>query len=183
MKPRPSANISATLISAMLLAGALAGCSSTSSGEKPAGGTTTNGGGGRTEGATAAPTCALAPAAMVNAALGMNVGDPKEQLVGHGAVCRYAPVAGGKGNVIVRIQTDTTRALFDQGRSTSDHNGIPTADLAAFEDAAYTSTISAGSVTTNTVVALKGTVQILVSSGATFDQEKALEQQVFAALA
>jgi hypothetical protein len=37
-------------------------------------------------------------------------------------------------------------------------------------------------VTTNTVVALKGTIQVLVSSGASFDAEKALEQQIFAAL-
>jgi hypothetical protein len=167
------------VIPVTLLVGALTGCGGGAAGDKPADG----GGAGNGGGATTALSCAVAPASMVNAALGTSVGDPKEQLVGHGAVCNYAPVAGAKGNVIVRIQTDTTRSLFDQGRATSDRNGLPTADLPGFEDAAYTSTIAAGSVTTNTVVALKGTVQVLVSSAATFDKEKALEQQIFAALA
>ena len=178
MRARISTNITATLIPALLLAGTLAGCNSGGAGDKPAG---TNPSASGKPATAAAVSCAVAPASMVNAALGTNVGDPQEQLVGHGAVCRYAPVAGAKGNVIVRIQTDTTRALFDQGRATSDSSGLPTTNLPGFEDAAYTSTISAGSVTTNTVVALKGTVQILVSSPATFDKEKALEQQLFAA--
>jgi hypothetical protein len=171
-----------TLVSVTVLVGVLTACGGGSGPEQPPG--------RPSGGATVVHTfgevvigCALVPASMVNAALGTNVGEAKEQLVGHGAVCRYAPVGGGRGNVVVRIQTDTTRALFDQGRATSDHNGLPTADLPGFEDAAYTSTISAASVTTNTVVALKGTVQVLVSSGATFDMEKSLEQQIFAALA
>ena len=171
-----------TFIPALLLVGVLTGCGGGASGDTPAGDTTAGGTGGGPA-TVAAPSCKVAPASMVNAALGTNVGDPKEQLVGHGAVCNYTPVAGAKGSVIVRIQTDTTRALFDQGRATSNTNGLPTADLPGFQDAAYTSTISAGSVTTNTVVALKGTVQILVSSPATFDKEKTLEQQIFAAMA
>ena len=166
------------LIPAMLMVAALSGCGGGAAGDKPA----DTGGTGNGGGATAALSCAVAPASMVNSALGTNVGDPKQELVGHGAVCNYAPVAGAKGNVIVRIQTDTTRSLFDQGRATSDRNGLPTADLPGFEEAAYTSTIAAGSVTTNTVVALKGTVQVLVSSPATFEKEKTLEQQIFAAL-
>jgi hypothetical protein len=171
------------LVSATVVVGVLTGCEGVGSGpEEPPP--------SRPSGATAGSSfrevvvnCALVPASMVNAALGTNVGEAQEQLVGHGAACRYAPVGGGRGNVVVRIQADTTRALFDQGRAASDHNGIPTVDLPGFEDAAYTSTISAASVTTNTVVALRGRVQVLVSSGATFDMEKSLEQQIFATLA
>jgi hypothetical protein len=119
---------------------------------------------------------------MVNTALGTHVGDPEQQLLTNVAVCTYKPAPGTIGTVIIRMETDTTRTAFDQARHASDANGIPTADLSGFEDAAYTSTISALSVTTNTVVALKGTTEVLVSSGASFDAEKALEQQIFAAL-
>jgi hypothetical protein len=72
--------------------------------------------------------------------------------------------------------------VFDQGRHISDTNNIPTSDLPGFQDVAYTSVLKAGSITTNTVVALKGTVQILVSSPASFEAEEALETQLFAKL-
>ena len=71
---------------------------------------------------------------------------------------------------------------FTKARQTSDASGLPTADLPGFQDKAYTSVLKAGSHVTNTVVALKGTIQILVSSPATFEQEMALESQLFAQL-
>jgi hypothetical protein len=96
-------------------------------------------------------------------------------------VCTYSPTSG-IGTVILRIQTDRAPADFTTARGQSDAAGIKTTDLAGFEDKAYTSTISAAGITTNTVVALKGTVEILVSSSASFDQEKALETQLFSKL-
>ncbi|HEY7222742.1 MAG TPA: hypothetical protein VH561_03890 [Micromonosporaceae bacterium] len=177
-----------TVVSVMVMVGALAGCGA--GGSNPSGGNPGSGNpgsgnpsGSNSPGSTAAQaSCAAANAAMINAALGTQVGDPKEQKVGHGVMCQYAPVGGGPGNVVLRIQTDVTRAAFDQARATSDNSGLPTTDLPGFEDAAYTSTISALSVTTNTVVALHGTIEILVSAQASFDAEKALEQQIFAEL-
>jgi hypothetical protein len=124
-------------------------------------------------------SCDIAPASMVNAALGTHVGDPSSQSLDTTiVVCTYSPTSG-VGTVIIRIQTDRANADFDTARAQSDSQGIKTSDLQGFEDKAYTSVISAASITTNTVVALKGTVEILVSSPASFDQEKALEQQLF----
>jgi hypothetical protein len=127
------------------------------------------------------PTCDLAPPAMVNAALGTNVGAPAAQNLGTIAVCRYSP-SSGTGAVVVRVQTDMSAATFAQSRQVSDANGLPTSDLPGFEDQAYTSTLTAGSHTVNTVVALKGTVQVLISSPASFDAEKALATQIFTEL-
>jgi hypothetical protein len=110
------------------------------------------------------------------------VGEPQVQTSTNKiVVCKYSPTSG-TGTVILRMQTDMSRATFDEARRNSDSNGIPTTDLPGFADAAYTSTISAGSIVTNTVVALKGMVQILVSSAASFDAEKSLESQLFAKL-
>ena len=117
----------------------------------------------------------------MNSALGTHVGDPQAQNLTKIVVCRYSPTTG-TGSVVVRIQTDMSRTVFDQGRRTSDANNIPTADLPGFQDAAYTSVLKAGSIVTNTVVAIKGTVSILVSSPASFDAEKELESQLFAKL-
>jgi len=168
-----------TTVCAAAVVGVLAGCGgSTPSGTNSNG----NGGNGNNGGANAAPTCDLAPASMVNAALGAHVGDPSSQSLDNTiVVCTYSPTSG-IGTVIIRIQTDRTDADFTSARAASDTQGIKTSDLPGFEDKAYTSVISAASITTNTVVALKGTVEILVSSGASFDQEKALEQQIFAKL-
>jgi hypothetical protein len=118
---------------------------------------------------------------LVNSTLGTNVAAPEVQNLNTVVVCRYSP-SSGTGSVVVRIQTDMSAATFVQSRALSDSNGIPTADLPGFADQAYTSVLKVGTHVTNTVVALKGTIEILVSSPASFDAEKALEEQLFAKL-
>jgi hypothetical protein len=125
----------------------------------------------------------MAPASAVNAALGTRVGDPQAQQPLDGAVvCRYEPVAGAQGTVIVRIQTDMSRASFDHGRSSSAATNKTTADVAGFQDAAYTSVLSESAGTTNTIVALSGSDVVGVTSPASFDAEKSLERYIFARL-
>jgi hypothetical protein len=165
------------LLAAGLLAGLLAGCG----GKSTPGTTGTNNNGNPNSASAVNPSCDLAPASLVNSALGTHVGDPQAQNLTHIVVCRYSPTTG-TGAVVVRIQTDMSRTVFDQGRHTSDASNLPTSDLPGFQDVAYTSVLKAGSITTNTVVALKGTVQILVSSPASFEAEEALETQLFAKL-
>lgn len=124
------------------------------------------------------PTCDLAPAALVNSTLGTNVAAPQAQNLDRVVVCRYSP-ASGSGSVVVRIQTDMSQATFTASRKISDNTGMPTTDLPGFADLAYTSTLKAGSHTTNTVVALKGTVELIVASPASFTAEQSLETQLF----
>jgi hypothetical protein len=160
----------------------LAGCGARNS---PAGGGGSPASGGTspaTQAKKATASCALAPASLVNSTLGTNVGAPAAQELGAIAVCRYSPAAGASGSVVVRIQTDMGAELFAKSRQTSDANGLATTDIAGFQDKAYSSVLKVGSHVTNTVVALKGTIEILVSSPATFEQEMALESQLFAQL-
>jgi hypothetical protein len=125
------------------------------------------------------PTCDVAPTALVNSVLGTKVGDPQPDSQGATVICRYAPTASSNA-VVIRIQTDMSPSTFRQARTVSDAAGLPTTDLPGFADIAYTSVLGAGTLATNTVVALAGTVEIGVSSPAGFEQEKALEAQIFA---
>lgn len=165
------------------MAALLAGCGP--GGGTPSGTNTPGSGGGTNTGgkpAAVKASCDLAPASMVNAALGTHVVDPQVQDLNTVVVCRYSP-SSGTGSVVLRMQTDMSPTAFKQARGVSDANGIATSDLPGFADDAYTSVLKAGSIVTNTVVALKGTVEILVSSPASFEAEKALESQLFAKLA
>jgi hypothetical protein len=166
-----------TAASAIAVVGVLAGCGG---GSNPS--ASGNSGNQNNPPAKASLSCDLAPASLVNSTLGTSVGTPSAQTLDDVVVCTYSPTTG-IGTVILRIQNDRSADDFTTARGQSDAQGIKTADLAGFEDKAYTSVLSAGSITTNTVVALKGTVEILVSSSASFDQEKALEQAIFAKLA
>jgi len=141
----------------------------------PAGGNT-----GAGPGNAVTPSCDWAPASLINSTLGTHVGEAQAQNLNKVVVCRYTPTAGSTGSVVLRIQTDMSAADFTAARANSDANNIPTANFPGFVDDAYTSTLKAGSIVTNTVVARKGTVEILVSSPASFEQEKNLESQIFA---
>src|SRR5689334_16615296 len=141
-----------TVVAAMIMAGTVAACGNGADQPGPTGGSTNS---GQQPPAANTPTCALAPASLVNSVLGTNVGDPKAQELCKFEVCRYDPAGGRRDNVVVRIQTHMSRDTFDKGRKISDDTGLKTTDLPGFQDAAYTRVLSAGSVTTNTVVALK----------------------------
>ncbi len=172
----------ATLLiaAATVAAGALlAGCSS-SSGNQNSGGP--GGTASRSAGASGAKaSCDLAPASLVNSVLGTQVGDPEAQNLTTVTVCRYTST-DGTGSVVLRMQTDMSSTLFTQSRTVSDQNGLKTTDFPGFADQAFTSVLSVGTHTTNTLVALKGTISILVSSPATFDAERSLEDQLFGKL-
>jgi hypothetical protein len=98
-------------------------------------------------------------------------------------VCTYSPSAGATGTVIVRIDTASSAAQFKTTRDSYATQNMQTADYPGFGDEAYTNVISAIGITTNTLAARKGKVEIQISSPASFDQEKSLEQALFGALA
>ena len=170
--------VAAAIASALVLAG----CGS--KGTPAAGGTASTAvvAGQATTAATtkAKPTCDMAPASLVNSVLGTNVAAAAAQNLGAVVVCRYSP-ASGSGSVVVRVQTDMSATAFKEGRAISDANGMPTTDLPGFADQAYTNVLKAGTHVTNTVIALKGTTQLIVASPATFAAEMSLEDKLFAA--
>jgi hypothetical protein len=158
------------------IAVALAACGSSSPGATGA-----PGGGGGGAGKTA--SCGLASPSLVKQALGLDVAAAEANDNGTVLVCTYQPAAGATGVVLIRYDTGSSAAQFKATRDGYATQKMETKDYPGFVDEAYTNTISAIGITTNTLDARKGSVEILISSGASFDQEKALEQQLFDALA
>jgi len=159
---------------------AVAGCgpdSSTSAHSNPAGG-----GGGASKSAS----CDLAPSSLIKSQLGLDVGTPsKTDDGGSVVVCTYPPAPGASKTVIVRFDTGSSATQFKTTRDGYAPQNMQTTDFPGFGDEAYTNTISVSNlgITTNTLVARKGKVELLVSSSASFEQEKSLEQKLFDALA
>ncbi len=154
----------------------LAACTTTPDGA-PATGTSPSG-----TPSTPAPTgkagaisCADAPEGIVGAALQLNLGHPREKVSGDTVSCEYD---GGGANTTVRFRTDSTAESFDQGKRHLGETGLKIKDLPGFHDQAYTGTLGTGEVVQNTVVARKGRIELLVTSGANFEQEKKLVTQL-----
>ena len=157
---------------------AVAGCgpdSSTSANSNPGGS-----GGGKSA------SCDLAPSSLIKSQLSLDVGTPsKTDDGGSVVVCTYPPAPGASKTVIVRVDTDSSATQFKTTRDGYAPQNMQTTDFPGFGDEAYTNTISVSNlgITTNTLVARKGKVELLVSSSASFEQEKSLEQKLFDALA
>lgn len=126
--------------------------------------------------------CGLASPALVQQTLGQNVTAPEANDNGTVLVCTYHPAAGATGVVLIRYDTASDASSFKATRDGYATQKLETKDYPGFVDEAYTNTISALDITTNTLVARKGSVEVLISSNASFDQEKALEQKLFDSL-
>lgn len=179
----PRVSLLRPLLGILTVTVVLTGCGGSSGGSGSGSGTHSSpaaspgSGGGQASGQ---PTCALAPATVVNAALGTDLGDPQQTLNGSVTVCSYqGPKAG---QVIVRFQTGDNTATFDAGRKAFDANHEPTKDYPGFADEAYTNTLGSGGFVLNTLVARQGSTEILVTSKASFAAEQELEQQLFGKL-
>jgi hypothetical protein len=136
-----------------------------------------SGGGGGTQ-----ASCDVAPPSLVKQTLGLDVAAPSPNANGSVMVCTYSPAAGSTSTVILRIDTASSAQQYQITRDGYATQNMQTQDYPGFGDKAYTSSISAIGITTNTLDALKGSIEIQVSSSASFDQEKALLQAVFTAL-
>jgi len=147
---------------------AVAGCGPDSSNPTSSGAGNSGGGGGRSA------SCDLAPPSVVKPLLGLDVGAPSATDNGSVLVCTYPPAPGASKTVIVRFDTDSSAAQFKTTRDGYAPQNVQTTDFPGFGDEAYTNTISVSNlgITTNTLVARKGKVELLVSSSASFDQEK-----------
>jgi len=114
---------------------------------------------------------------MVTATLGVAVANPDETDNGSVTMCSY-----GGGTTIVRFDTATNATSFAVEKQGFATQGMTTTDISGFGDEAYSSILSAGGITTNTVVVRKGSVEVLISSKATIEQEKSLAEKLLAVL-
>ncbi|MFG2040438.1 hypothetical protein [Dactylosporangium sp. NPDC048998] len=173
--PRSSTFKSTLFTGSAVLTFLLTGCGSSSDAPRAS---ATDGAAAATDGAAGGgkKTCAIAPASLINSTLGITAGDPEEQDNGSVTVCTYS------GTTIVRFDTATDAAAFATEKQTYAPHGMKTTDIPGFADEAYYATLSAVGITTNTVVARKGSIEVQISSKATVDQEKALAEKLFALL-
>ncbi len=121
--------------------------------------------------------CALAPASTVNAALGTAVGAPQSDVNGSVTVCTYKSINPPQ-SVIVRIDTSTNASAFVASKSQFVTQGETTTPVSGLGDQAFSSTLSAGSITNSTIVVLKGSASLLITGSASLAQVEALATQL-----
>ena len=143
-----------------------------------AAGSTATATGGSGGGSARQRTCAIAPASLVNAALGTDVGEPEENDGVFGTVCDY--IGASAGHMSIRVLTHEDADAFAKVRAGFDSSVLPTKDFPGLGDEAFS--FSTAGQFTNALVVRKGTVAVIVYSGASLEAEKTLIQQLLAKL-
>jgi len=100
------------------------------------------------------------------------------QVNGPVTICLYSDAAGS--SPLVRFQTGQSAAAYTSARARFDANGRPTTDLPGLGDAAYTS--AGNAVAAPSVVVLKGTTELLVTSAGSLADCKAVATAILPAL-
>jgi hypothetical protein len=119
---------------------------------------------------SASVNCSLAPASEVSSSLGINVTFLTSTDNSPVTLCSYS------GGTLVRFQTEENAAGFATGKAGFGQHGELVADVSGLGDAAYSSSI--GGI--NTLVALKGSVEILITSSAGLSNEQVLMRDLLA---
>ena len=153
---------------AALLAVTTACSSKSNDGNTSGGNTNSNNNGGL-------PSCPTA--ATIKSELGLDVKEATVQNNGVVRVCQFSP-AGSTGSAIVRFQGQDTAAKFATAKEIFKNSGQTPTDVTGLGDEAYSSSLSGGSITINTIVARKGSLEVLVTSQASLDQEKAFASKL-----
>jgi hypothetical protein len=127
--------------------------------------------------ALAPPTCALAPPGVVGPIYGARFGAPTAKTQGLVTVCSYLSVEPVI-SVLVRFETDESKAEFEAGRRQFDRLGEHTVTRAGFGQSAYSVTLGSGQVLTGTLVVLTGPTELLVSGTGPLKKAEALADKV-----
>jgi hypothetical protein len=88
-------------------------------------------------------------------------------------VCNYAAGANPR-SVIIRYETGSDAARFGQARAEFESHGEKTADVTGVGDQAYSSLLGS----TGTLVARKGSTEVLITGPAGIDAERQLMLQI-----
>jgi len=122
--------------------------------------------------------CDSANAATVNAALGTSYGEPAVTTQSDVDVCTYTDNASHLTGII-RFQKNTTHQMFSIARQGMDASGQKTTDVDGVGDEAYSSTFKASSLVPelNTVVARKGSREVLITASAPINKETDLAKK------
>jgi hypothetical protein len=127
------------------------------------------------------PGCATVSPSLIKSALGFAVPAPQATPNGSVLVCTYGKLGQGK-QVIVRFETGESAAAFAAARKQFDAHGEPTKTFAGLGVPAYSSVLGSGVYLTSTVVALKGSTELLVTAPVPVATVAVLVKKTLAAL-
>ncbi len=122
------------------------------------------------------PSCTLAPPARIKKYLGLTVQEPREALNPPVTVCSY--FTSNAGSMIVRFEVDSSAEDFLIAREGFDASGQDTEDLKGVGDDAFTTSIGAGTIVANSVIAIKGSTEVLVTSSASLKKTAKLVKKL-----
>jgi hypothetical protein len=124
----------------------------------------------------AGPPCSIASAKRVKSALGVTiVGPPSVTTNGPVTVCQFRTANSG---LLVRFETHASQSLFAFGRKSFGQHGAPTKTVSGIGTKAYSSSLQGS----NTLVVLKNTTELLVTSSISLTKLEALARLILPSL-
>ena len=112
------------------------------------------------------PPCTIATAALVSAKLGFALTGPNVDRGPAATICTYDNPSSPAQSATVQITAQATPASFAAGRNGFAGHGEVVSDVSGLGDQAYSATLSVANVTNTTLVARKGSNEVLITTTA-----------------
>lgn len=128
------------------------------------------------------PPCTVATAALVSEKLGFKLSAPNVDRGPAATVCTYDNPTVQSQSATVQLQYQVTPASFAQGREGFSSHGEQVAAVAGLGDEAYSASLSVANITNSTLVARKGSIEVLITTTAPADRLPALMTSILAAV-
>jgi len=126
--------------------------------------------------AASTPSCSLASTKRVKAALGITVGSATVTRNGPVTVCLFMSTPA----LLVRFETKETPALYSYGRKGFSQHHEPTKTVTGLGTSAYSASLAGGK--SNTIIVLKGTVELLITGAEPLHKLEALAKLILPSL-
>jgi hypothetical protein len=117
-------------------------------------------------GAAAGPPCTVATAALVSQKLGFTLSGPNVDRGPAATICTYDNPSSTAQSATVQITAQATPATFAASRNGFAGHGEVVSDIPGLGDQAYSATLSVANVTNTTLVARKGSNEVLITTTA-----------------
>ena len=130
--------------------------------------------------ALAGPQCTIATAALVSDKLGFTLTGPNVDRGPAATICTYDNPSNQAQSATVQLTTGATAASFATGRTGFASHRETVAAVPGLGDEAYLATLSVANITNTTLVARKGTNEVLITTTAPADRVPALMAAILA---
>ena len=130
----------------------------------------------------AAAWCALAPASLIQSALGLTVTGPTASFSTDEIHCDYQPASDGSLTVALQFRLQQDHDSFVSYRQKTENPSEPVTELPGVGDEAYYVRSEFGVTITHTIVARQGSIVLLLSAPSSLAQTTDLARQIVAKL-